>query len=74
AREELTKALALARQIRDALSTARTLNSLGLLARDEGDNQQACQHFREALALFERISSPEAAEPRQMLQRLGCGP
>jgi hypothetical protein len=74
ARAELTEALTLAQQVQQPHRIARVLNSLGFLAHDEGDDEQACAHFREALTLFEQINSPEAEEPRDMLQRLGCAP
>jgi tetratricopeptide (TPR) repeat protein len=74
ARDELTQALALAQQIENAFWIARALNCLGYLARDEGDTEAACATFRDALARFERLGSPEAEEPRAMLRVLGCQP
>ena len=51
ARELLGEALVLGRAVGDRASVLRTLNSLGELARDEGDYQRALPLYTESLAL-----------------------
>ncbi len=41
---------------------------------DDADREIAQRHFREALARYERLGSPQAEEPRAMLRTLGCAP
>jgi tetratricopeptide (TPR) repeat protein len=64
--------LDLHRETGHRLGAARALRVLGRALRDVGDLSTATERWKEALALFSDIGSPEAAHVRALLA--GCGP
>jgi Flp pilus assembly protein TadD len=67
ARHLYNESLEICKRLNDRHGTAVTLAQLGKLAASEGDTMEAARLFREALAIFERLGSPDAKRAQQSL-------
>src|SRR5262249_62074144 len=60
ARDQHTRALAIARDIKAAPEQARALEGIGNVLLREGNPGQATAYLRQALAIYQRIGAPGA--------------
>jgi tetratricopeptide (TPR) repeat protein len=70
ARQLYEESLAIKRRLGDQRGIAQILQSLGTLAENAGDPEEARPFFIEALAIFQHLGSPDAAVARRSLARV----
>jgi hypothetical protein len=71
ARDQHTRALAIARDLGAPLEEARALEGIGNSRFQDANARQGAVHLLQALAIYERIGAPAARRVQETLQRRG---
>jgi len=68
--DSTTRSLLIERKLGNQNGIAFQFAGVGRLSEDEGNNVDAARLFAEALAIFERLKSPDAKVARGSLERV----